>query len=50
MEGQVREALESYNGVTVFVTHDRDEAFRFCDDLAVLSSGSVEAAGPKKDL
>jgi len=50
MEEQLRETLESYTGVTVFVTHDRDEAFRFCQDLAVLSAGSVAAIGPKQEI
>jgi molybdate transport system permease protein len=50
MEEQLRETLESYRGVTVFVTHDRDEAFRFCQDLAVLSEGRTAAIGPKDEI
>ena len=50
MEEQLRETLASYRGVTVFVTHDRDEAYRFCRDLAVLSAGRVAAIGPKRDI
>jgi molybdate transport system permease protein len=34
----------------VFVTHDRDEAYRFCQDLVVLSEGRVAAAGPKREI
>jgi molybdate transport system permease protein len=49
-EEQVREALERYTGVTIFVTHDRDEAFRFCRTLAVLSEGRVAAIGPRDDI
>jgi molybdate transport system permease protein len=50
MEEQLREAFTSYHGVTVFVTHDRDEAFRFCQDLAVLANGKTVAAGPKREV
>jgi ABC-type sulfate/molybdate transport systems ATPase subunit len=50
MEEQLREALESYPGVTVFVTHDRDEAFRLCRKLAVLADGCTAAAGPRDEI
>jgi molybdate transport system permease protein len=49
-EEQVCEALERYTGVTIFVTHDRDEAFRFCRRLAVLSEGRMAAIGPRDDI
>jgi molybdate transport system permease protein len=50
MEEQLRETLADYPGVTVFVTHDRDEAFRFCHDLAVVSEGKIAAIGPKHEI
>jgi len=50
MEEHLRVALEHYRGVTIFVTHDRDEAFRSCEDLVVLSDGKVAAAGPKRAI
>jgi molybdate transport system permease protein len=50
MEEQLREALAGYNGAVVFVTHDMEEAFRFCSDLLVLDSGRVIASGPKHQL
>jgi len=50
MEEHLRVALEHYRGVTIFVTHDRDEAFRSCEDLVVLSDGNVVAAGPKRAI
>jgi ABC-type sulfate/molybdate transport systems ATPase subunit len=34
----------------VFVTHDMEEAFRFCTDLLVLDRGNVIAGGPKHQL
>jgi molybdate transport system permease protein len=49
-EEQLRETLASYNGAVIFVTHDMEEAFRFCSDLLVLDSGKVIASGPKHQL
>jgi molybdate transport system permease protein len=49
-EEQLREILRSYNGVVVFVTHDMEEAFRFCQNLLVLDRGRVIASGPKHEL
>ena len=50
MEEQLRETLAGYNGAVIFVTHDMEEAFRFCSDLLVLDSGKVIASGPKHQL
>lgn len=49
-EEQLRETLAGYNGAVIFVTHDMEEAFRFCSDLLVLDSGKVIACGPKHQL
>ena len=50
MEEQLRATLRRYNGVVLFVTHDMEEAFRFCSELLVLDEGRVIASGPKHDL
>jgi molybdate transport system permease protein len=50
LEEELRAVLASYTGAVVFVTHDRGEAFRMCEELAVLSGGRVDAAGPRHDL
>jgi molybdate transport system permease protein len=50
MEEQLRETLAEYNGAVLFVTHDMEEAFRFCADLLVLNCGRVIARGPKHEL
>jgi molybdate transport system permease protein len=49
-EEQLRETLTGYDGAVLFVTHDMEEAFRFCSDLLVLDHGKVIASGPKHDL
>jgi molybdate transport system permease protein len=50
LEEQLKSILRHYGGVTIFVTHDRDEAYRFCQDLVVLSAGEVVAAGAKRGI
>jgi molybdate transport system permease protein len=49
-EEQLRIALADFSGPVVFVTHDMEEAFRFCTDLLVLDRGMVIASGPKHQL
>ena len=49
-EEQLRETLAGYTGAVVFITHDMEEAFRFCRDLLVLDSGRVIASGDKHEL
>jgi ABC-type sulfate/molybdate transport systems ATPase subunit len=43
-------SLKEFKGNTLFVTHNMEEAYRLCDRLAVLSSGSVEAFGLKEEI
>jgi molybdate ABC transporter permease protein len=50
MEEQLRALLASYRGAAVFVTHDRNEAFRLCERLLVLTGGRVDAEGPRAEL
>jgi molybdate transport system permease protein len=50
MEEQLRETLAGYTGAVIFVTHDMEEAFRFCADLVVLDGGKVIASGPKHQI
>ena len=49
-EEQLRATLASFKGPVVFVTHDMEEAFRFCSELLVLDNGQVIASGPKHKL
>ncbi len=49
-EEQLRETLAEYTGAVLFVTHDMEEAFRFCSELVVLDGGRAIASGPKQEL
>lgn len=39
------ELLKEYDGDAVLVTHDRDEAYKLCENLLVLDDGAVSAMG-----
>jgi molybdate transport system permease protein len=47
MERQLVEALATYQGVTLFVTHNLEEAYRVCKNLIVMSGGKAIAYGAK---
>jgi molybdate transport system permease protein len=42
--------LATYPGITLFITHKLEEAYRLCTDLLVLSGGTLVANGPKEDI
>ncbi len=50
LEQQMIVRLASYQGVTLFVTHNLEEAYRVCPNLLVLSGGSAIAYGSKQDI
>lgn len=42
--------LEGFRGFSIVVTHDRDEAFQFCDELIVLDQGKIIAKGDTNEI
>ena len=42
---ELSNSLKDFNGFSILVTHDRDEAFQFCDELLVLDEGKVISRG-----
>ena len=50
LERQLRETLASYQGSTIFVSHNLEEAYRVCEELVVLTGGAVAARGPKEEV
>lgn len=50
MEQEMIAQLQTYKGVTLFVTHNLEEAYRVCRDLLVLEQGQTIAAGSKQDI
>ena len=49
-ELELGELLRGFHGDTLFVSHDRDEVYRLCQNVCVLSDGKSEAAVSVKDL
>ncbi|HEY9822683.1 MAG TPA: molybdate ABC transporter permease subunit, partial [Candidatus Sericytochromatia bacterium] len=50
LEKQLISTLTTYQGVTLFVTHNLEEAYRVCQDLLVLERGKAAAYGSKHDI
>jgi molybdate ABC transporter permease protein len=50
MEKQLTSLLSTYKGVTLFVTHNLEEAYRVCEKLLVFSEGRAIAKGNKNDI
>lgn len=47
---ELAEVMREYSGLSVLVTHDRDEAYQLCDYLLLMKEGAVIAEGPTKKL
>ncbi|MEB3181678.1 MAG: molybdate ABC transporter permease subunit [Nostocaceae cyanobacterium] len=50
IEQQMINRLQSYQGVTLFVTHNLEEAFRVCQNLLVMEGGKIIAHGSKQSI
>jgi molybdate transport system permease protein len=50
MEQEMIARLQGFKGVSLFVTHNLEEAYRVCDDLLVLGEGHTLAYGSKYDI
>ncbi|MCR4434976.1 MAG: sulfate/molybdate ABC transporter ATP-binding protein [Clostridiales bacterium] len=50
MQKQFMDTLDHYRGVTLFVTHNIEEAYGLCGKLVVLSGGKVGAEGLKENM
>jgi molybdate transport system permease protein len=50
MERQLIDTLSTYSGVTLFVTHNLEEAYRACERLVVMSGGKLIAMDEKQHI
>jgi molybdate ABC transporter permease protein len=50
LEQQMTATLATYHGVTLFVTHNMEEAYRICPNLLVLEHGRAIHYGSKHDI
>ncbi|TRV05467.1 MAG: molybdate ABC transporter permease subunit [Microcystis wesenbergii Mw_MB_S_20031200_S109] len=50
LERQMIKTLSNYDGVTIFVTHNMDEAYRICENLLVMEKGRAIANNSKHKI
>jgi molybdate transport system permease protein len=50
IEQQMIARLQNYQGVTLFVTHNLEEAYRVCPNLLVMDQGQAIAHGTKQSI
>jgi molybdate transport system ATP-binding protein len=50
LQQQLLETLQDYPGDVILVTHNREEAYRFCERLLIISKGSTIIAGDTVEL
>lgn len=50
LEPKFLEVIKSYHVPTIFVSHNRDETYRICTDIAVISNGSIDVIGSKQQV
>ncbi len=47
---ELQEILKEYGGVSILVTHDRDEAYQLCRNMVLMDQGRAMAAGNTREL
>jgi len=50
LERQMIKTLSNYDGVTIFVSHNMDEAYRICENLLVMEKGRAIANNSKQKI
>lgn len=47
---ELEEMLQEYKGIVIMVSHNREEVYRFCEELVILDKGAVVINGNTKEL
>ena len=50
MEQEIAAVLAKFPGTTIFVSHNRDEAYRISDKIAVMDQGQIQSIGSKEAI
>jgi len=50
VEQEITAVLADFRGTTILVSHDRSEAYRISDKIAVMDNGKIESTGTKEDV
>ncbi|MGB4589459.1 MAG: ATP-binding cassette domain-containing protein [Clostridiaceae bacterium] len=47
---ELQEVLQEFRGISILVTHDRDEVYRLCKYLMIMDKGEIIVQGKTKDV
>ena len=50
LEQELLDLFDRFDGTILYVSHDIDEAFRFCDRICVVDHGTVAEIGPTRQI
>lgn len=50
LEQEIVSMLKDFGGTTLFVSHNRDEVYRVCEKIAVVSNGKIDITSDKWEL
>ena len=50
LQQELMDMLADYRGTVIMVSHDRDELYRFSEELLIIDRGHIAAAGETKEL
>lgn len=50
LQRELIEMLEDYQGTVILVSHDRDEVYRFSEELLIIDQGRIVRAGETKQI
>ena len=50
MERELLDVFHNFDGTSILVSHNRDEAFRLCERLAIFNNGHIEVEGKKSEV
>ncbi len=50
LEQEIAEVLQNFKGPSFFVSHNRDEAYRICNRMAVISNGKIDVLDDKHEI
>ena len=50
LEKELKKVIKDFKKTVIFVSHNRDEVFRFSDKIAVMNNGNIEVFGDKEEV
>lgn len=50
LQRELAEMLDDYEGTVILVSHNRDEVYRFSEELLIMDQGKIEVCGKTKEI